>query len=172
MEDFITKQQAKVQYTPVDMHRTNIAEQCIRTWKNHFTSMRVGALPYFRMANWCRMIDQCDITLNMMRLCTLNPCLSAFEAMEGMFSFDATPMASVGTEMLIHLKPVRRHSWGYHALKAWFIGPSLKHYHVIKGVTKSGAVRLSDTFKSKYHSLTTPTVAPLERVIKATLPLV
>ena len=106
VEDFITDQQAKIQYTPVDMHRTNIAERCIRTWKNHFTSMRAGAPPYFCMANWCRMTDQCDITLNMMRSCTINPRLSAFEVMEGMFSFDATPMAPVGTETLIHLKPV------------------------------------------------------------------
>ena len=103
-----------------------------------------------------------------MRPCTLNPRLSAFEAMEGMFSFDATPMVTVGTEMLIHLKPVQRHSWGYHALKARYIGPSLKHYRVIKGITKSGAVRLSDTFKFKHHALTTPIVTPLDRVIKAT----
>ena len=78
MEDFITEQQAKVQYTPSDMHRTNIAERCIRTWKNHFTSMRSGAPPSFCMANWCRMTDQCNITLNMMRPCTLNPRISAF----------------------------------------------------------------------------------------------
>ena len=127
VEDFITDQQAKIQYTPADMHRTNIAERCIRTWKNHFTSMRAGAPPSFRMANWCRMTDQCDITFNMMRQCALNPRLSAFEAMEGMFSFDATPMAPVGTKTIIHLKPVQRHSWGYHALKAWYIGTSIKH---------------------------------------------
>ena len=52
------------------------------------------------------MTEQCDITLNMMRPCTLNPKLSAFEAMEGMYSFDATPMAPVGTEILMHRKPI------------------------------------------------------------------
>ena len=88
--------------------------------------------------------------------------------MEGMFSFDATPMLPVGTKTLIHLKPVQRHSWGYHALKVWYIGPSLKHYRVIKGITESGAVRLSNTFKFKHHTLKTPTVTPLDRVIKAT----
>ena len=58
------------------------------------------------MANWCRMTEQCNITLNMMRLCTINPKLLAFEAMEGTYLFDATPMAPVGTEILMHLKPI------------------------------------------------------------------
>ena len=88
--------------------------------------------------------------------------------MEGIFSFDSTPMEPVGTETLIHLKPVQRHSWGYHALKAWYIGPPLKQYRVIKGITESGAVRLSGTFKFKHHALTNPTVTQLDRLIKAT----
>ena len=85
-----------------------------------------------------------------------------------MYLFDATPIAPVGTETLIHLKPMRSHTWGYHALKAWYIGPSLKQYCVIKIVTDSGAVRLSETFKSKHHTITTPTVTPLDRIVKAT----
>ena len=76
-------------------------------------------------------------------------------------------MAPVGTKTLIHLKPVCRHTWGYHAIKAWYIGLSLKHYRVIKIVTESGAVRLYDTFKFKHHALTNPTVTPLDIKVKA-----
>ena len=150
------------------MHPTNITEHCLCTWKNHFMAMQAGAPPSFCMANWCRMTEQCDITLNMMRPCTLNPLLSAFEAMEGMYSFDDTPMAPVGTEMLMHLKPVRRHSWGYHTLKTWYFAPALKHHRVVKGVTKSGAVRLTDTWKFKHHAISTPTITPVDRITKAT----
>jgi hypothetical protein len=124
VEVFIAEQQAKVQYTPADMHRTNLAERAIRTWKNHFAATRAGTPTSFRMSNWCKMTEQCDITLNMMRPCTTNPLLSAFEAMEGTYSFDATPMAPVGTEMLMHLKPIRRGTWDYHALKAWYFAPA------------------------------------------------
>ena len=77
-------------------------------------------------------------------------------------------MDPVGTKTLIHLKHVLCHTWGYHALKAWYIEPSLKHYHVIKSVTESGTVRLSDTLKFKHHALSTPTVTPLDRIVKAT----
>ena len=168
VETFIAEQQAAVQYTPADMHRTNIAERACRTWKNHFTAIRAGTPPSFKMANWCKMLEQADITLNMMRPCTLNPNLSAFEAMEGMYSFNATPMAPIGTEMLMHLKPIRRNTWAYHALKSWYFAPALKHYRVVKGVTESGAVRLTDTWKFTHHNITTPAVSQIDRIIKAT----
>ena len=51
VEEFITEQQAKFQYTPPDQHRTNSAERAIRTWKNHFMSMLANALvPFFLLA--------------------------------------------------------------------------------------------------------------------------
>ena len=147
------------------MHLTNIAERCCYTWKNHFTFMRAGASTYFCMANWCRMTEQCNITLNMMRSCTLNLHLSTFEATKGMYLFDATPMASVGTNSLIHVTPVQRHMWCYHALKAWYITPSLKYYRVIKGVTEAGAMRQTDTWKFKHHTIKTPTITLVDRII-------
>ena len=97
-----------------------------------------------------------------------NPLLSAFEAMDGMYSFDATPMAPMGTEMLMHLKPVRRNTWDYHAIKAWYFAPALKHYRVVKGVLESGATRLTDTWKFKHHSLPIPSVSATDRIVKAT----
>ena len=156
-----------VQYSPVDNNQTNISERYIRTWKCHFGSMRAGTSPTFPPENWCQMMEQCNITLNMLRPCTINPLLSAFEATEGHYSINATPMAPISTEMLMHHKPVRRHSWGYHTLKASYIGPSLKHYRVIKGVTNSGAVRLTDTCKFKHHSLTIPTITATDRIVKS-----
>ena len=168
VEDFITDQQTKIQYTPADMHRTNLAEKAIRTWKNHFTSTRANTPPSFPMANWCKMLEQCDITLNMMRPCTTNPLLSAFEAMEGTYSFDATPMAPMGTEMLMHLKPIRRGTWDYHAVKCWYYAPALKHFRVVKGVLPSGATRLTDTWKFKHHALPTPSISATDRIVRAT----
>eukprot|EP00804_Cyclotella_cryptica_P024314 CCRYP_020874-RA/>CCRYP_020874-RA protein AED:0.58 eAED:0.39 QI:0/0/0/1/0/0/3/0/174 len=34
-----------------------------------------------------------------------------------MFSFDRTPMAPIGTEVMVHAKPNRRQTWGYHAIR-------------------------------------------------------
>ena len=66
VENFIEEQQAKVQYTPSEIQHANIAERSCRTWRNNFTAVRADAPPYFRMANWCKITEQCNITLNMM----------------------------------------------------------------------------------------------------------
>ncbi len=168
VEAFVTTNNAKFQYTPPDMHRTNTAERAIRTWKNHFIAVRAGTPRTYRLSNWCKDLEQTDITLNMLRPCTTNPRLSAYEAMEGMFAFDKTPMAPIGTEVMIHIKPTRRQTWGYHAIKAWYFAPALNHYRCIKTVTESGAVRISDTFKFLHHTLPEPVLSNTDRIVKAT----
>jgi hypothetical protein len=105
VKKIIQGQQTRLQYTPPDMHRTNPAERAIRTRKNHFLSGIAGLPKSFPIANWCGLTEQCDATLNMLRPCRQNPLLSAHEALEGSFSFDATPMAPLGTEVLVHMKP-------------------------------------------------------------------
>jgi hypothetical protein len=168
VEDFIVEQNAQYQYTPPDIHRTNIAERMIRTWKNHMCAIRAGTPKTHRLSNWCKDLEQVDITLNMMRPCTQNPNLSAYEAMEGMFSFDATPMAPIGTECMIHVKPSKRHTWGYHSMKAWYFAPALNHYRCIRVVTDTGAVRITDTFKFLHHALPVPQVSSADRIVQAT----
>ncbi|KAL7476782.1 hypothetical protein ACHAW6_002618 [Cyclotella cf. meneghiniana] len=145
--DFITVQNAKHQYTPRDMHRTNIAQRMICTLKNHMCAALAGTPKTYYLSDWCRDLEQVHITLNMMHPCTQNPNLSAYEAMEGMFSFNATPMAPIGTECMIHVKLSKGHIWGYHSMKAWYFALALKHYRCIKVVTDAGAVRITDTFK-------------------------
>jgi hypothetical protein len=131
VEKFIQAQQTRIQYTLPDMHRTNLAERAIRTWKNHFLTGIAGLPKSFPIVNWCRLTKQCDATLNMLRPCHQNPLLLAHEALEGTFSFDATPMAPLGTEVLVHMKPNQRSTWGYHASKAWYLSHSPNHYRCI-----------------------------------------
>jgi hypothetical protein len=132
VKKFIQAQQTRLQYTPPDMHRTNPAVRAIRTWKNHFIAGIAGLPKTFPIANWCRLTKQCNTTLNMLRPCRRNPLLSAHEALKGSFSFDATPMAPLGTEVLIHMKPNRHSTWGYHASKAWYLSHSPNHYRCIR----------------------------------------
>jgi hypothetical protein len=104
-EVFIQSQQTSLQYTPLDIHRTNSAEQAICTWKNNFTA-RIASLPQsFPITNWCHLTNQCNYTINMLQPCCQNPSLLAFEAMEGSFLFDTTPMVPPGAKVFVHLKP-------------------------------------------------------------------
>ena len=58
-------------------------------------------------------------------------------------------MAPVGTETLVHVKPVFFQSWGYHAVQGWYFALAIKHYRVIKIVADTGSVRLTDNSKLK-----------------------
>eukprot|EP00804_Cyclotella_cryptica_P026520 CCRYP_008139-RA/>CCRYP_008139-RA protein AED:0.40 eAED:0.40 QI:0/0/0/1/0/0/3/0/289 len=145
VENFIASYNTTHQYPPPDINRTNPAEHAIRTWKNHFVAIRAGTPSTYRLPNWCKDFEQTDITLNMMCPCTQNPKLLAHEAMEGMFSFDSTPMAPIGTVCMVHVKPSQRQTWGYYAIKAQYFAPTLSHYRCIKVVTDTGAVPITPT---------------------------
>jgi hypothetical protein len=102
---FIAAEQVKIQYTPLDMYRTNPAKRALWMWKNHFTAGIAGIPLLFPIANWCRLTPQSNMTLNMMRPCRLNLLLSTHEEMGGLFLFNAMPLALLGTKVLVHLKP-------------------------------------------------------------------
>eukprot|EP00804_Cyclotella_cryptica_P013267 CCRYP_007042-RA/>CCRYP_007042-RA protein AED:0.32 eAED:0.32 QI:0/0/0/1/0/0.33/3/0/993 len=140
VENFITENNSTFQYTPPDMHRTNIAERAICTWKNHFVAIRAGTPRTYRLSNWCKDLEQTNITLNMLHPCTTNPLLSAYEAVEGMFSFDRTPMAPIGTKVMVHIKPNQRQTCGYHAIRAWYFAPARHHYRCIQVVTEADRI--------------------------------
>ncbi|KAL7478348.1 hypothetical protein ACHAW6_004113 [Cyclotella cf. meneghiniana] len=99
--------------------------------------------------------------------CTQNPNLSAHEGLEGMFSFDTTPMTPIGNECMIHIKPACRQTWGYCAIKAWYFAPALNHYRCINAVTDTGAVHLTDTFNFLHHTLPTTTISNADCITKA-----
>jgi hypothetical protein len=127
MLKFIQFQQTTLQYTPPDIHCTNSAKQAICTWKNYFTAGTASLPKSFPIANRCCLTNQCDYTINMLHPCRQNSLLSAFEAMEGSYIFDATPIAPPGTKVLVHLKLTRHRSWNFHASNRWYVGPSLNH---------------------------------------------
>ena len=88
--------------------------------------------------------------------------------MEVMYSFNATPMSPVGTETFIHVTPICSQSWRYYSIPGWYFEPALNHCRVIKTVTDTGAVILTETLKFKHHAIKTPKFSPTEKIVKAT----
>jgi hypothetical protein len=169
VKDFIQSQQTTLQYTPPDIHCKNSAKQAICTWKNHFTAGITSLPKSFPIANWCCLTNQGNYTINMLCPCCQNPFLSTFEAMEGSYSFDATPMAPPGTKVLVHLKLTRCKSWSFHASNGWYIGPSLKHYRRICAIMEgTGGKCLTNTFRFKHHAMSLPIITPTNLIIAAT----
>ena len=69
------------------MHHNNPAERSIQTWKDHFLAGLASIHPDFPMTKWDRLINQCNITLNLLRASRIHPHLSAYAGLFGNFDF-------------------------------------------------------------------------------------
>ena len=95
------------------MHRRNIAEQMIQTFKSHFLSILAGVSTAFPKFLWDKLLPQTELTLNLLRQSDIAPVISAWEDFNGTFNFDATPIAPLGSLIIIHTKPDPRNTWDY-----------------------------------------------------------
>ena len=159
---------AKIQLVPPDVHRRNIAERAIRTFKAHFLFILAGvsdAFPYFR---WDCLLPQIELTLNLLRQSNIAPSISSWEHYNGHFNFDATPMGPMGCPVIIHNKPTTRRSLDFCGRKVFNTGPALNHYrcfHVTDATTK--ALLYSDTVEFMHNYLTQPQVSESDCIVHA-----
>ena len=114
LKTFITKEQTQYQLTPPHIHQRNTAERAICTFKNHFISGLCLVDKYFPLHLWCRLLDQAELTLNMLRTSRINPNLSAHKQLHGIHDFNATPLAPLGTKYIAHEKSSQRGTWVPH----------------------------------------------------------
>ena len=81
--------------------------------------------------------------------------LSAHDQVFGTFNYNRTPLAPLGTKVIIHEKPTQRASWDPHGKEGWLTGPVLRHYrHFEVAVAETGGQRVSDTIEflpTKYN---------------------
>ena len=153
----LKKYNVDFQLAPPHMHRRNAAERAIRTYKNHFLSVLATADPDFPIAEWDRLLQQTEITLNLLRNSKVNPQLSSYAYLFGNFDFNKTPLAPAGTKVLVHEKPKQRSSWAYHGVDGWYIGPAMEHYRCMKCyIPESFSVRVTDTLQFFPKTVTFP----------------
>ena len=67
LKQFMRAKDVEYQLVPPYDHRQNSAERAIGTWKDHFISGLASLDPAFPMHLWCRLIPQCNQTLNLLR---------------------------------------------------------------------------------------------------------
>ena len=113
------------------------------------------------------MIPQAELTLNLRRNARANLNLSAWDHF-GVFTFNTTPIAPVGTKVLAHVKPKQRQPWGFHGEDAWYIGPSLDHYRCVQCyVPRTGGVIDVDTVEWFPHHVTFPQASKEDQLLQA-----
>ena len=151
------KYELNYQLVPPHMHRRNAAERAIQSFKNHLLAILASCDPNFPVEEWDRLLDQCILTINLLRNARINPNLSAWAYLFGNFDFNATPLAPPGTKILFHLKPKVRGSWSYHGEEGWYVGPSMEHYRCVKCfISKTSRERDGDTVEFFPHQIPIP----------------
>ena len=145
------------QLVPPDMHRRNLAERAIRTFKAHFLTILAGVDPTFPATRWDLLLPQAELTVNLLRECIGGP-----------FNFDATPMGPPGSRALIHAKPSTRRSWDYRCQDGFYVGPALNHYRCYTLLKKdSQAVDISDTICFRHPSFAATNPSPANHIMHA-----
>jgi hypothetical protein len=103
----------------------------IQTFKAHLITFLCTADPGYPANEWDRFLPQSVITLNLLRNCRFNPNLSAHTELHSVFHYNKTPLAPLGTKVVIHEKTGKRKTWSTHGINGWYIGPALEHYRCV-----------------------------------------
>lgn len=128
LKEFLTNAEIDFQLVPPGCHHQNAAERAIRTFKNHFIAGLCSVNPDFPLHLWCWLLAQGKDTLNMLRLSHINPKVSAYTLLHGIFDFNRTPIAPPGVKVLEHKISDKRGSWAPHGRQGWYIGPAMDSY--------------------------------------------
>jgi hypothetical protein len=101
---------ATYQLVPPDIHRRNLAERAIQTFKARFLSILSGISKSFPNYLWDKLLPQTELTINLLRQSHIAPAMSAWEYYNNApFHFDATPISPCGCPVIIHNKPNKVH---------------------------------------------------------------
>ena len=107
VRSYLKKNNIELQLVLPNLHRTNAAEKAIGIFKDHFISGLATVHPSFPLHLWCRIIPLAVTTLNLMRPSRINPKLSTYEILNGVFYYKKNPIAPPGCKVVFHDPPTK-----------------------------------------------------------------
>jgi hypothetical protein len=172
MKDLMDELDVQWQLTPTGIHRRNAAERGIHTFKNHLQAGLASTDDNFPLHLWCRLVQQVQLTLNLLRNSRINPQLSAEAQLNGQSDYNKTPIAPPGIRVVIHEKSNKRGTWAPHGTLGFYIGPAPDHYQCWRiYVTKTQSEQIGDTVEFFPQHGQMPTLTPAALVTSAALEL-
>lgn len=167
-KEAIRDMQMEYQLITPHVHRANIAEKAIQTFKGHFISIMARVDDSFPLHLWCRLLPQAEMTLNMLKPANVSPNILAYMYANGNHDYNTHPLAPLGCKVLIHETPDNRHTWDAHAMDVWYIGTLMEHYgnHIV-WCKDTRAERISDTVWFKHKYLTNPEFTAADAIADA-----
>ena len=157
LKDYIHDKNITLQKTPSAVHRRNAAERAIQTFKNHFVAGLCSTDPQFPLHLWDRLLPQATLTLNHLRQSRLNPTLSAYAQVFGLYDFKANPIAPPGIHVIAYETPPNRGTWDAHGKDGWYLGPTLDSYRTFRvWIWETHGERNVDTLAWFPHNIPMP----------------
>ena len=153
LETFMKKvAKTKFTYVAPGNHRTLHAERDIRTWKGHFKATRAGVDKNFPANLWDELLPHVDMTLNILRPCTVVPNTSAWDYMCGEWDYKKQPIGPAGTKVLVYENPQKRASFADNGVEGFYLGVAPDHYRCHRAwITSTRDERVSDTLSWHIH---------------------
>ena len=153
---------------PPNIQRRNSAERAVRTFKSHLLAGLASIDSSFPINQWDQLLEQAEITLNLLHVARVNPRLSAYAYLFGNFDFNKTPLAPPGTKVAVHIRPGNCPSWGYHVELGYYVGPAMEYYRCFKCfIPATGGIRVADTIKFFPHDTPFPKATTANQFIQA-----
>ena len=163
--------QKKLDYQIVTSHdhRTNPAERAMRTFKDHFTAILNGTDEGFPAGLWDELLEQTEITLNLLRQSRINPRLSAYAQVFGTFDFNATPLAPLGIRGIMYLnRDNRPTTFADHGKLGWYVGPCLHKYRNYRlWIDDTKGIREHSSVSLMPEKIGIPNTTPADRLSAA-----
>ena len=120
-------------------HQVVGVERAISIFKNCFVAIRSGTDPVFSQKGLTHLIHQAEVILNMLRPSRINPCISVYTQVHGIFHFNCTPLAPADCKIIIHDQTDEQPSWSDHGSWGHYVGQVMKYfqkYNVLMDATK------------------------------------
>ena len=102
-----------------------------------------------------------EVTLKLIRQATLDPSKLSWSYFHSPFNYDATPIGTLGCNIITHKKTGTRNLWDFRDTAGWNVGVALQQYQYYTIVAKSTkAAQVSVTVEFRQHHLTLSDITP------------
>ena len=106
------------------------------------------------------------MNLNLFQQANLEPSTSAYFYFHGPLNYDATPLGTLGCNIITHKKTGARNLWEFRGTAGWNVGVALHHYqchNILAKSTKESQV--SDKVEFRHYHLTLQDITPSDFII-------
>ena len=173
IKSFIRSQDTNIQLVEPHNHRVNAAETAVKAAKYHMIAALATMDVNCPIQLWDRFLPQVQDTLNMLRTSRDNAAISAYEALEGPFDFNKTPISILGTRALAYLDPDERTSWQPHGVDVFYTGRCPLHYRMLEFFNPTTrSYRATGTYRLYPTHCKVPTLSEADRTIIAATDLI